>query len=798
MNNIKFNAPRKTVKIKPCHRRLLLNSITALALSGLAAPYASAATYTITSNTTATLDWNTAANWTPFAEGQYPGTATDDTAVVRGPFNGNVTVDISATPANPLTGLTLGDTTGTGTTTIQSSGASSLTLSGATITSSGASDATNRISAPLLLTGGLTFDSATNNLTVSGKITPSSSSNRTLTNASAKTVTLGDIDISTGSTAGIVLTLANAANATSRLVLAGTIANGGTVGAGLTLGSTVSKTPNTSYQIDGTNTYTGTTTLMSASDQSVTFVLNSDQPFGTGPLNVATAVNATTNFEALNADRTIANAAVNMQRASAYKGEKSITFNGTVTGGSSQSIVNNLGGTGRLVFNGRYNTTSSTTDDARIVVINGGGTTVLNGVVADAPIQKAEQFGALNLIGAGTLIINGTATNQGDFRIAAGGTVQLGDGGSTGVIAPANDKKSVVTGGTTGTGSLAVNHSDPITLSSTLNGGLGLKQIGSGDLTVATPQFNAGANVVGDGINPSKLVVTAGAVNETTQNGDIAVPATKGPGYNVFRQIITGIDTSSLTVGQPVYLASAPGAALYIHTIDSASQVAVWGVGVTKATTGLPAGTGTAIKFGAGSSLGTSAATTTVKNNATLSGTGTISGAVTGEAGSRLAPGVNTIDADSGKRFNFGAPGTLTTGALKLDAGVSLDFDLAGTTAGASDHIDTTNGNLSFTSLSFTFDGLAAGVLQTASPYHLIKTGTGSISGETSQIATRLAGNLAGLYTATYGITTAEGISYLDVTFASTAKAAPAPAEAAPANEDRPAPVTKRRWSVKS
>jgi fibronectin-binding autotransporter adhesin len=797
MKNIKFNTPRKTAQIKPIHVRLLLNSITALVFSGLALPSASAETYTITNSTTAPLDWNTAANWTPFTEAQYPGTAADDTAVVRGAFNGNVTVDLSATPANPLTGLTLGDTAGTGTTTIQSTNASNLALNEATITSAGASDASNRISAPILLTGGLTFGSATNDITVSGKITPSAAVNRTITNASARTVTLGDMDISTGDKTNIVLTLTNTTNPASKLILNGTIANGGTVSAGLTLGSTVSKTPNTTYQINGTNTHTGTTTLLTCSDQAIIYYLNSDQPFGTGPLNVATGVNAVTNFEALNTDRTIANATVNLQRATAYKGEKSILFKGTVTGGSSQSIVNNITGAGRLVFKGRYNTTSSTTDDARIISFNGTGTTVFNDIVADAPIQKPEQFGAINVMGGGTVIINGTATIQGDFRIAAVGTVQLGDGGTTGVITPANSRASVVTGGTTGTGFLTVNHSDPITLSSTLNGGIGLKQIGTGDLTVATPQFNTGANVVGDGTNLSKLVVTAGAVNETTQTGDIAAPTTKGPGYNVFRQIITGIDTTSLTVGQPVYLESAPGTAFYIHTIDGATQVSIWGTGVTKPTTGLPVGTGTAIKFGAGSSLGTNSATTTVKNNATLAGSGTISGAVTGEAGSRFAPGVNTLDADGGKRVNFGAPGTLTTGSLTLAPGSGLDFDLADTATGASDRIVTSNGNLSFNSLSVTFNGLTAGMLQTTAPYHLINAGTGSISGETSNIATLFAQNLAGRYTATYSVNLIDGVNYLDVTFAATS--APTQPEVKPEHpKPRLTPSIKRKWNVKS
>lgn len=187
-----------------------------------------------------------------------------------------------------------------------------------------------------------------------------------------------------------------------------------------------------------------------------------------------------------------------------------------------------------------------------------------------------------------------------------------------------------------------------------------------------------------------------------------------------------------------------------------------------------------------------------MKNNATLAGTGVISGAVTAEAGSHLAPGVNTRGADGAKRGRFGAAGTLRTGALTLDKNANLAFDLAATTEGASDRIVTRDGNLSFSSLNVTFHGLAHDTLQTAVPYHLIQVGAGSISGDPGAIATSFAPGLAGRYTATYAINTVEGDNRLDVVFTATALSAPAESDADVKNAPRPESSSKRKWGVKS
>jgi hypothetical protein len=825
-----FHPIRNTETPAVQRKRMIVSSVAAIGgLITLSTTNALAQTvYTIVPSATQ-LDWNTNASWTPTSGvgTTYPGstalippdTTLVDTAIVSGAFGGVAqTVDLSAPLAGPLVAMTLGDTSGTGTTTIQSANASSLLLSTATITTAGTPGAVNVISAPITHTGNLTVGAlldasvppvvlASNDLTISGKITPAAAASRTIINSSGKTLTLGDIDISTGSTASIVLTFRNENNlATNRINLHGVIANGGSVSASVIYDGRIN---GTFFELGNNtgiaNTYTGATSLQSngAGGRLATFLLNGDNLFGTGTLNLGQASNSTTVLQALNSPRTITNADVRPARNNTFEGTNSITFTGTITTGSSHIVTNNMTGSGQLIFDGRYNldnsNQTSSPSDGRLRTFSGAGTTVFNGALADHAAPSADMFGGINVNGTGTVIINGTATYQGDTRITGGGTVQLGNGGTTGIISPdfptlsyddaiviagvqtISDpltypdfqKKSVVTGGTATatTGALAVKHSDNITLSSTINGPIGLKQIGSGVLIVDTPQFNTGASHVGDGIAPSKLVVTAGTVAETTQTGDFAQPQVHGSGYNNFYQIVTNLEsTASLTIGQPVYI-STPSGAIYIHSIDSATQVTLTGTGITNAGSGLIPGQNTtgpvvdqAIMFGAGSSLGSNVATTTVNNLGTLAGTGTISGAVTAVSGSHIAPGINTVDADSSGRFNFGVAGTLTTGALALNTGAKLDFDVAATAAGTHDSIVTANNSVTVNGANFVFNALTAGTLEAGTPYHLINAGTGTVTADTGLITTTLTGGLTG-YTAVYSVSNVAGVNYLDVTF---------------------------------
>jgi autotransporter-associated beta strand protein len=443
--------------------RILLAAIAAL---GLSAQSVFAAAYTLTPG--GTQDWNTPATW---GGGGSPGTAAGDIANVTGDFGGvSQTVNISTTLANPLTTLlTLGDTNATpGATTIGTSGGS-LALNGATIKSAGTAGAVNTISAPILLTGNLLFaDAATpaaavaNNLTVTGKITPSAgAATRTIENSSVKTVTLGNIDISAGTTAGVLTIRAGTTGAFtigSNIVLNGVIADGSTVASGLTLaarsgnalGAGAPGTNFSSIQINGTNTYTGATVLGSQSNINTVFKINSDQPFG--PATSAFTIGASSaqnTLEALSSDRTITKNSTLINRPIAFQGSNSVTLaaptkidlsNNAVTGLS--FFTNNITASGKSVTlgstGGSMNLNSASgTELYRVRDFTGGGTTIIASNIADnsGTVPVDSRIG-LFMNGTGNLILTGSNTFQGGIRINGTGTVQLGNGGTTQLNSP--------------------------------------------------------------------------------------------------------------------------------------------------------------------------------------------------------------------------------------------------------------------------------------------------------------------------------------------------------------------------
>jgi hypothetical protein len=755
--------------------RILLGAIAAL---GLSAQSVFAAAYTLTPG--GTQDWNTPATW---GGGGTPGSAIGDTATLSGDFGGVAqTVNISTTLANPLQGLlTLGDTNATPVATTIASTGGSLALTGSTINSAGTAGAVNTISAPILLTGNLTFATtvggiaaANNSLTISGKITPSAAAARTIENDSVKTVTLGDIDISTGASAA-TLTIrsgtTNAATIGSNFILNGTIADGGSVASALTLGARSGNAiSQTSIQIDGTNTYTGNTALGVQANVVTYFKINSDQPFGPAASgNIAFGGNASgtaiSYFEAIGGDRTITKNTGVLARAIGFNGSNNITLaSSTISGSNNHTITNDITAAGKVATigtdGGVYNLNNNATDLIRTKTLLGAGTTVIasnindnNGAVPTASRMYLVQSGA------GKLVFTGNNAAQGASRITTTGTVQIGNGGTTGAIAPSNGIAAVVNGTGTG-GTLAFNRSDATAQSVVANGPIGIAQIGAGAVTLSNSQFNSGANQVGDGVSASTLIVTGSVVNSSST----ATNATIANSTTVSTVTLNGADTVAglnLKAGQPVWLSSGTANSLaYIDSITDATRFTVSGG------TLLTAGS-QALSFGAGSALGTSAANTTVNNFSTLAGTGSISGSVSVLSGGRLAPGVNSFDADSSGRGNFGVAATLSTGALTLTS-ANLDFDLDSTAAGTSDLLNAGSSAVSFSSLSFSFNALTAGTLEAGSSYHLI-TSSGSFTGDVGSISTAFVSGLSG-YVPTYSITG----SGLDVTFA----AVPEPASA--------------------
>lgn len=759
--------------------RILLGALAALGVSALWTPIAHGASYTLAPNDgTSQQDWNTSATW---GGSGTPGSAAGDTASASGAFGGvSQTVDISAPLANGLTTITLGDTSGTGVTTIKSDNSTPLLMasSAASITSTGAVGAVNVISAPVSLSGGLvvngpgsTVVSSVNvPLSILGKITPTAFGNRTIENLSRQTLTLGDIDLT-----GLAMTIragttTQATSTGSNIVLGGTIADGSLGASGLTLGARYSTPLGGSYiQIDGTNTYTGATILGLQGNTNTLFRINSDQAFGpaaSGNLTIGSSAYANT-LEAVGQDRVVAKNSTTINRSIVFQGDHSLTIAATTLNMSNSSstnnvtigvlgfINNNVTAPGKTVTlgaaGGNINLNGSNTGDLyRLRDVTGAGTTIIASNIADnSGVVPANSRMVIKQNGTGTLVLTGTNTYQGGTRIGSTGTVQLGDGGTSGSLLSGNGLVPVVNG--TAAGTLAFNRSDVVSTPLTANGPINLVQKGSGSVTLTNSQFHSGSTAVGDGLSASKLVVQGGLVSSASTSVNATVAASVSGQLQLRTVTLGGADTVAtlgIKAGQPVYVTGSGASALnYIDAITGPNTFTVWGEVGT-----LLAGGSAALTFGEGSALGTSAAVTTVNNLSTLAGTGAISGSVNALAGSFLAPGEND-----------GEAGTLSTGALTL-TGSTLDFDLAATAAGTSDLIAAT-GTVSFSSLTFNFDALTAGVLETGVAYDLV-SGTSDLTGNVNLISTTFGSGLDGLYVPTYSMGSDGGLNYITVTFA--------------------------------
>lgn len=677
--------------------RILLGAIAAL---GLSAPSAFAVAYTLAPG--GTQDWNTAATWSPSTG--TPGGAAGDTATLSGNFTGvNQVVNISTTLANGLTTLTLGDTSVTpGSTTIGTSGGS-LSLNAATINSNGTVGAVNTITAPISQTGGITVGAAvanTNNLTISGKITPAGvAASRAIENSGMKTVTLGDIDITSGSTAGVILTVRAGTTAAgtigSNLILNGTIADGGTVSGAMIFGARSGNLTagTSSIQFNGNNTYTGATTLGIQANVHTVYKINTDQAFGGNASALLTigAGSANNILEAVGSDRTITKSTTTINRQISFQGNNSLSFAATTIkmsngpSGGLSFINNNISASGKTVTLGSvgsnlYFNDTNTTDLYRLRDVAGAGTTIINSSMSDnsGTVDAASRM-VLAQAGTGTLVLTGNNTYQGGTRISGTGSVQLGNGGTTGSIAPANGLAAVVNG--TAAGTLVLNRTDAYSSALTANGPIGITQKGNGgSVTLSNTQFNSGNNIIGDGTNPSTLIVNGASVAQASTTGATITNSANGQ-LAINTVTLTAGTTANLKVGQPVYITGNASSVAYVDSITSSTTFKVGGLQASSSVGPLATATGVSLTFGAGSALGTG--TTTVNAGSTLGGSGTVAGAVTlnsatiGNSGNTLTLSSSLTTNGSS---NVGTGSTVNTSGITVASGT---FTVNGTLGGS-------------------------------------------------------------------------------------------------------------------
>ncbi|SEL33029.1 outer membrane autotransporter barrel domain-containing protein [Variovorax sp. YR750] len=243
-----------------------------------------------------------------------------------------------------------------------------------------------------------------------------------------------------------------------------------------------------------------------------------------------------------------------------------------------------------------------------------------------------EEFVAVNQIGSGTTALTGANTYSGGTTITAG-TLQLGNGGTTGSIA----------GNVVNNATLAINHSNAFGFAGAISGGGVLQQLGAGTTTLTGTNTYTGGTVVQAG---RLLAGSAGAFVQNTAytvNGgtldlgtwDLTASSLSGTGGTV------ALNARTLTVDQA-------GDSTYAGAIT---------------------GTGGVVKSGAGV--------------LTLSGTNSYSGTTSVTQGTLRAGAVNTFSSKSATVVGNGATLDLAGRSQTLaSVNNSGTVSLAGTTPG--------------------------------------------------------------------------------------------------------------------
>ena len=185
---------------------------------------------------------------------------------------------------------------------------------------------------------------------------------------------------------------------------------------------------------------------------------------------------------------------------------------------------------------------------------------------------------------SGTTILTGTNTYTGGTTIAAG-TLQLGNGGTTGSIV----------GNVLDNGTLAFNRSDTLTFAGAISGTGGVNQIGTGT-TVLTNSSNSYSGAT----NVTAGVLQAGATNTFSPNSAVTVAAAGTLDLNGFNQTVAGATNAGLinmgtgtapgtTLTTPNYLGQGGTIAIntYLGTDGSPSDRLVINGGTATGTSGL-------------------------------------------------------------------------------------------------------------------------------------------------------------------------------------------------------------------
>ena len=495
------------------------------------------------------------------------------------------------------------------------------------------SSGTHAIAAPLLLSDDATITAARPSavLTIadvqasSAKLTKAGPGNLTVTGTLAHTggtlVNEGTLQVGNGGTSGAIAgDIEVAAGGTLAFNRSDDLAFGNVVigSGGLT------KLAGNTLTLTGNNTYAGLTTVSAG-----TLQLGDGGASGSIGGNVSVAGGATLKFN--RSDNLTFDGAINGGGSLVKLNSNTLilTGNNTYTGGTTVSAgtldIGNGGTSGSIAGN------VSLTDPSSILRFNRSDAVTFSGAISGG--------GTLAKLGAGTLILTGDSTYAGATTVSEG-TLQLGNGGTTGSIA---GTVNVGTGAT-----LSINRSDNLTFANVVTGSGGLTKLAGNTLTLTGENTYAGGTTVSAGTLRIGNGGTTGSVAGNVSVGGGATLSFNRSDNFTFGNAVTGAGGLTKLAGNTLTLTAE-------HTYPGGTTVS--------------AGT---LRIGDGGTSGSIAGNVAVGSGATLgfnrSDDVTFGGAVSGNGALAKLTG-NTLTLTGSNNYNGGT--TVSAGMLQIGNGAT-------------------------------------------------------------------------------------------------------------------------------
>ena len=331
----------------------------------------------------------------------------------------------------------------------------------------------------------------------------------TNTYAGTTTITAGTLQVGAG---GIIGTLGSG-NVVNNAVLAFNRSNTITVAYAISgTGSFTQAGPGT-LMLTGTNTYTGITTItggtLQIGDGGATGTIGSGNIVNNASLNVNRTTDMTLG-QVISGSGVLIQAGPNnltLSGVNTYTGG-TVLNNGTVTVAADTALGD---AAGELFFNGGRLTTTANVTANRATTLDAGG-----GILAPAAATTLTMSGvitgtgALTMAGAGTLVLTGANNHTGDITINTG-TLQIGDGGTTGTLG---------SGAVVNDASLTFNRSNVMTVGNAISGTGLVRQSGPGGTILTGALSHTGGTFVDAG-----TLVLGNVGNSVTLPGAATVAA---------------------------------------------------------------------------------------------------------------------------------------------------------------------------------------------------------------------------------------------------------------------------------